>query len=48
MVKELLYQRADSIEVLSVNGGERRSIYADELESIQAGGRRRVAQQVEA
>lgn len=36
MVKELLYQRADSIEVLSVNGGTRRTIYNDELESLQA------------
>lgn len=31
MVKELLYQRADSIEVLSVNGGERLTIYMDEI-----------------
>jgi phage repressor protein C with HTH and peptisase S24 domain len=36
MVKELLYQRPDSIEVLSVNNGERRTIYSDELELLQA------------
>lgn len=36
MVKELLYQRHDSIEVLSVNSGERMTVYAEELESIQA------------
>jgi phage repressor protein C with HTH and peptisase S24 domain len=36
MVKELLYRRLDSIEVLSVNSGQRRTIYTDELESIQA------------
>jgi phage repressor protein C with HTH and peptisase S24 domain len=36
MVKELLYQRPDSIEVLSVNNGERLTIYRDELESLQA------------
>jgi phage repressor protein C with HTH and peptisase S24 domain len=36
MVKELLYRRADSIEVLSVNSGQRRTIYSDELDSIQA------------
>lgn len=36
MVKELLIQRADSIEIVSVNGGERRTVYNDELESVQA------------
>lgn len=36
MVKELLYQRPDCIEVLSVNNGERTTIYNDDLESIQA------------
>lgn len=36
MVKELLYRRADSIEVLSVNSGQRRTIYTEELDSIQA------------
>lgn len=36
MVKELLYQRRDSIEVLSVNNGERLTIYSEELESLQA------------
>lgn len=36
MVKELLYQRAESIEVLSVNGGKRDTIYREELESLQA------------
>jgi hypothetical protein len=36
MVKELLYQRAGIIEVLSVNNGERMTIYAEELESLQA------------
>ncbi|GAB3763611.1 hypothetical protein GCM10028796_17420 [Ramlibacter monticola] len=36
MVKELLYQRSDCIEVLSVNSGERQTIYVDELDSVQA------------
>lgn len=36
MVKELLYRRSESIEVLSVNNGARRTIYAEEIESIQA------------
>lgn len=36
MVKELLYQRSDCIEVLSVNSGERMTIYTEELESVQA------------
>jgi phage repressor protein C with HTH and peptisase S24 domain len=37
MVKELLYQRPGiSIEVLSVNNGERQTIYAEELEGLQA------------
>jgi transcriptional regulator with XRE-family HTH domain len=36
MVKELLIMRSDSIEIMSVNGGERRTIYRDELESVQA------------
>lgn len=36
MVKELLYQRPDSIEIMSVNGEERKTIYAEELESLQA------------
>lgn len=36
MVKELLIRRSDSIEIVSVNGGERRTIYNDELDSIQA------------
>jgi phage repressor protein C with HTH and peptisase S24 domain len=36
MVKELLYQRTDSIEVLSVNSGQRRTIYTEEVESLQA------------
>lgn len=35
MVKELLIERPDSIEIESVNGGQRRTIYRDELESIQ-------------
>jgi phage repressor protein C with HTH and peptisase S24 domain len=36
MVKELLYQRHDSIEVLSVNSGERMTIYSEEMDSLQA------------
>jgi phage repressor protein C with HTH and peptisase S24 domain len=36
MVKELLFRRGDAIEVLSVNDGHRRTIYRDELDSIQA------------
>lgn len=36
MVKELLYMRSDSIEVLSVNGGQRLTIYREEMEAIQA------------
>lgn len=36
MVKELLYQRAGVVEVLSVNNGERTTIYAEDLESLQA------------
>lgn len=36
MVKELLYQRQGDVEVLSVNNGERMTLYADQLESIQA------------
>lgn len=37
MVKELLYQRAGvSIEVLSVNNGERMTIYAEDIEALQA------------
>lgn len=36
MVKELMYQRRDSVEVLSVNNGQRTTIYAEELESLQA------------
>jgi phage repressor protein C with HTH and peptisase S24 domain len=36
MVKELLIQRPTSIEIMSVNGEERRTIYPDELESMQA------------
>jgi phage repressor protein C with HTH and peptisase S24 domain len=36
MVKELLIQRPGSVEIMSVNGGERRTIYADELESMVA------------
>ncbi|MNX77604.1 LexA repressor [compost metagenome] len=35
MVKELLYHRTQSIEIMSVNGEERRTIYLDELEGIQ-------------
>lgn len=35
MVKEFLIERTDSIEVESVNGGQRRTIYRDELESVQ-------------
>lgn len=35
MVKELLIQRPDSIDIMSVNGGTRRTIYNDELESVQ-------------
>lgn len=38
MVKELLYQRHDSIEITSVNGDQRRTIYRDELDAIQAVG----------
>ena len=36
MVKELLIQRSDSIDIVSVNNGERRTIYTDELDSLQA------------
>lgn len=36
MVKELLIQRPGSIEIMSVNGGERRTIYPEELESMLA------------
>lgn len=36
MVKELLYMRSDSIEVLSVNGGQRLTVYREEMEAIQA------------
>lgn len=37
MVKELIYQRPGiSIEVLSVNNGERMTIYAEEIEALQA------------
>ena len=36
MVKELLYKRSGSIEIMSVNGEERRTIYDEELEAIQA------------
>jgi phage repressor protein C with HTH and peptisase S24 domain len=36
MVKELLYQRPGMIEVLSVNSGERHTIYSEDLESLQA------------
>ncbi len=36
MVKELLYRRADSVEIISVNGGERRTIYNEDLLDIQA------------
>ena len=36
MVKELLIQRPDSIEVMSVNGSHRHVYYREELESIQA------------
>ena len=37
MVKELLYQRPGiSIEVLSVNNGERMTLYAEDIESLQA------------
>jgi phage repressor protein C with HTH and peptisase S24 domain len=36
MVKELLIQRPGSVEIMSVNGGERRTIYADELEALVA------------
>ena len=36
MVKELLYQRSDSIEIMSVNGEERRTIYHEDLDGIQA------------
>lgn len=35
MVKELLIQRPDSIEIMSVNGSHRRTVYNDELESVQ-------------
>jgi len=35
MVKELLFQRTQSIEIMSVNGEQRRTIYRDELEAIQ-------------
>lgn len=35
MVKEFLIERQDSIEVESVNGGHRHTIYRDELESVQ-------------
>jgi phage repressor protein C with HTH and peptisase S24 domain len=37
MVKELLYQRPGvSVEVLSVNNGERMTLYAEDIESVQA------------
>jgi len=36
MVKELLFRRAGSIEVMSVNGGERLTFELSELEGIQA------------
>lgn len=36
MVKEFLYRRVGSIELLSVNGGQRLTVYVDELESLQA------------
>lgn len=35
MVKEFLYRRADSIELLSVNGQQRLTIYNDEMDSLQ-------------
>ncbi|MEJ7932548.1 S24 family peptidase [Ramlibacter sp. AN1015] len=35
MVKELLIERTDSIEIVSVNGGTRRTIYREELDSVQ-------------
>jgi phage repressor protein C with HTH and peptisase S24 domain len=38
MVKELLYQRRDSIAVISVNGNQRITLAADEVESLQAVG----------
>lgn len=38
MLKELLFQRADSIVVISVNGGERLTIMRDEIEDVQAVG----------
>lgn len=38
MVKELLYQRGNSIEINSVNGDQRRTIYHDELDAMQAVG----------
>lgn len=38
MVKELLYQRQGSIEITSVNGDQRRTIYSDEYTEIQAVG----------
>lgn len=36
MVKELLFQRPGSVEIMSVNGEERRTIYPEELEAMQA------------
>jgi phage repressor protein C with HTH and peptisase S24 domain len=36
MVKELLFQRSGSIEIMSVNGERRQTVYQDELESLQA------------
>jgi len=36
MVKELLYRRSTSVEVMSVNGGERLSFDVTELESLEA------------
>lgn len=36
MVKELLIQRTGSIEIMSVNGDERRTIYDDEIEALHA------------
>ncbi|WP_431276238.1 XRE family transcriptional regulator [Variovorax ureilyticus] len=38
MVKELLFQRNGAYEIMSVNGEERRTIYNDEIEGIQAVG----------
>lgn len=38
MIKELLYQRSDSVAVISVNGGERITVMLEDLEGLHAVG----------